>query len=272
MVRSRISAWTVSIARMCRRWGIVVCATWRTSVAFLTTGVFAAWQVYMGDEALIPARVFSGHRNVALICASAFFLNGPFQSVIYWLPVWFQTVLGVSPIESGTLYLPTVISDVLAAVIGSALVMQVGYWNPFLLFAEASASLGGGLLSTIYPTISYGHLIGYQIFGGLGYSLATAMVHIGLQSSMPNDIIPIGSSTLLTIISISCSVFLALGQLAFQNRLGSNLAPFVSRETIDKIILAGATNIATVVDENDLPIVIEQYGKSISQVFLCPSI
>lgn len=85
---------------------------------------------------------------------------------------------------------------------------------------------------------------------------------------MPNDIIPIGSSTLLTIISISCSVFLALGQLAFQNRLGSNLAPFVSRETIDKIILAGATNIATVVDENDLPIVIEQYGKSISQVFV----
>jgi MFS family permease len=172
----------VTMLLLALQWGGVQFA-WNSSTvigllvgAFATTGVFAAWQIYLGDEALIPSRVFSAHRNVALICGSAFFLNGPFQSVIYWLPIWFQTVLGVGPIESGTLYLPTVISDVLAAFIGSALVMQVGYWNPFLLFAEASASLGGGLLSTIHREISYGHLIGYQIFGGLGYSLATAMV------------------------------------------------------------------------------------------------
>ncbi|KAH9984224.1 major facilitator superfamily domain-containing protein [Xylariaceae sp. FL0662B] len=119
--------------------------------------VLFAGALYVGDNALIPPRVFNAHRN-------------------------FQTVLGVGPLENGTLYLPT---------------------NPFLLFAEGSASLEG-----------------------LGYSLATTMVHIALQSSMPKDIVPISSSTLLTFISISCSVFLALGQLVFQNRLLSNLLPF----------------------------------------------
>ncbi|KAI1809977.1 major facilitator superfamily domain-containing protein [Poronia punctata] len=266
-------AGAVTMLLLALQWGGVEFA-WNSSVvvgllvgAVVTFALFVPWQLRMDDDALIPPKVFSSHRNIGLICASAFFINGPFQSVIYWLPIWFQTVLGVGPLESGTLYLPTVISDVLAAFIGSALVMQVGYWNPFLLVAEAFAALGGGLLSTIYPSISLGHLIGYQIFGGVGYSLATAMVHIALQSSMPKELVPIGSSTLLTVISISCSVFLAVGQLIFQNRLFSNLSPLVSKDTIDEIIRVGARNIATVVGENDYPAVIEGYGKSITQVF-----
>jgi hypothetical protein len=139
-------------------------------------GLFVPWQLYMKDDALVPPRLFTAHRNVALICLSAFFVNGPFQLVIYWLPIWFQAVLGVSPTQSGIDYFPTVISDVLAALLGSGIVMSLGYWNPFLLFAEVMVCLGGGLLSTLYPTISAGHWIGYQIFGGIGYSLVTNMV------------------------------------------------------------------------------------------------
>ncbi|KAI8949229.1 major facilitator superfamily domain-containing protein [Xylaria longipes] len=266
-------AGAVSMLLFALQWGGID-YSWNSSTiiglfvgSFVTTMAFLSWQIYMQDDALIPPRLFTAHRNIWLICGSAFFINGPFQSVIYWLPIWFQAVLGASPIQSGTYYLPTVISDVLAAFIGSVLVMQIGYWNPFLLFAEASASLGGGLLSTIYPGISDGHLIGYQIFGGVGYSLATAMVHVALQSSLPKDIVPIGSSTLLTFISISCSVFLAIGQLIFQTRLISNLSPFISREAIDDIISVGARNIASVVNDEDFTIVIEQYGKSITQVF-----
>ena len=62
--------------------------------------------------------------------------------------------------------MPTVISDALASVIGASIVMQLGIWNPFLLFAKAMVCLGGGLLTTIYPGISDGHWIGYQIFAG----------------------------------------------------------------------------------------------------------
>jgi hypothetical protein len=124
---------------------------------------------------IIPPKLFH-NRNVWLICACGFFVNGPFQIIVYWLPIWFQVVLGISPTVSGVRYLPTVIADVLAAVIGAGIVMKVGYWNPFLLFGEAMICLGGGLLTTLYPGISVGHWIGYQIFGGMGYSLATNLI------------------------------------------------------------------------------------------------
>ncbi|KAI1761976.1 MFS general substrate transporter [Hypoxylon sp. FL1150] len=151
----------------------------------VVVALFIPWQLRLQDEALIPPRLFTSHRNVWLICASSFFVNGPFQAIIYWLPIWFQAVLGVSPTQSGVDYLPTVISDVLASFIGSAIVMQLGYWNPFLLLSECFVSIGGGLLSTLYPGINIGRWIGFQIFGGIGYSLATNLAHLRMQASFP---------------------------------------------------------------------------------------
>ena len=141
----------------------------------LTMLAFVPWQLYLQDTALIPPRLF-GNRNASLIFLSSVFVNGPFQTIVYWLPIWFQAVLGVSPEASGIRYLPTVISNALASMIGAGIVMQLGIWNPFLLFAEVMVCLGAGLLTTIHPGISDGHWIGYQIFGGIGYSLASNLV------------------------------------------------------------------------------------------------
>lgn len=163
-------------------WGGVTYA-WSSSVviglfigAGLMMGVFIAWSLYRQEEALIPPRLFTVNRNPALLCTAAFFINGPFQLVIYWLPIWFQGVLGSSPMQSGINYFPTVIADMLAAFLGSGIVMKLGWWNPFILFGEAMVCVGAGLLSTIYPDISGGHWVGYQIFGGVGYSLTSNLV------------------------------------------------------------------------------------------------
>lgn len=64
----------------------------------------------------------------------------------------------------------------MAAILGSALASQLGWWNPFLLFAEVMVCIGGGLLTTIYPNIPGRYWVGYQIFGGIGYSLASNLV------------------------------------------------------------------------------------------------
>ena len=154
----------------------------------VTFAIFVGWTIHRGDRALIPTRLFTASRNPALLCAAAFFVNGPFQAIIFWLPIWFQGVLGSSPTRSGVDFLPTVIADVLAAFIGAGLVTQLGFWNPFLLFAEAMVCLGGGLLTTLYPGISAGHWIGYQIFGGIGYSLASNLVSfLTREASMAQD-------------------------------------------------------------------------------------
>ncbi|KAI1355959.1 MFS general substrate transporter [Xylaria sp. FL0043] len=270
-------AGSITMLLLALTWGGVEHA-WNSSVevglflgAGLTFPLFVSWQIRRGEKALIPPRLFRINRNPALLCSAAFFVNGPFQVIIYWLPIWFQAVLRTTPTQSGINYFPTVIADVLAAFIGSGIVMALGWWNPFLLFAEASVSLGGGLLSTLYPGISDGHWIGYQIFGGIGYSLASNISHLGMQASLPQDLVPIGASTLLAVISTSCAVFNAVAQAVFQERAQINLGRVVPADTVKDIINAGALNFETLVAPDKLPLVINAYSRAITQLFYIPA-
>ena len=144
----------------------------------ITLAVFCWWQVRLQDTAMIPPRIFKSNRNAVLLVVSSFSMAGSFQVIIFWLPIWFQAVLGISPQESGIRFLPTVIADALTGIIGSGIVMQIGYWNPFILFGYILVCLGPGLLTTIFPGVSNGNLIGYQILGGVGYSLCSSLVSI----------------------------------------------------------------------------------------------
>lgn len=276
------------------QWGGTAFA-WSSSVivglfigAGVTFLVFAGWQVYMGDSALVPSNLFT-HRNVVLILCAGFLSNGPFQILVYWLPIWFQAVLGVTPTASGVRYLPTVISDVLAAFVGGGLAMKLGMWNPLLLFGNAAIALGAGLLSTIYPGVPDGHWIGFQIFIGVGYSLVTTMVsfllpdetlkarsltqspnkaHLGMQATLPVALVPVGTSTLLAVISSGCAVFLAVGQAVFQMRLVENLSAVVSANMVNAVLGIGATEIRSIVDQADLAAVVNAYGKAVTEVFV----
>ncbi|RYP09460.1 hypothetical protein DL764_001285 [Monosporascus ibericus] len=271
-------AGSIAMLLLALQWGGVAYA-WSSSVIvgmLVGFGVvmilFILWTLYRGEDALVPPRLFTVNRNPALLCAAAFFVNGPFQIIIYWLPIWFQGVLGASPTQSGINFFPTVVSDVLAAFIGSAMVKQLGWWNPFLLFAEAMVCLGGGLFTTIYPGISDGHWIGYQIFGGIGYSLASNLSHIAMQSSLPQDLVPLGASTLLSVISTSCAIFMAIGQAVFQRQLQVNLGTVIPGDVVDMIIDAGVTNMDSLVTAADRPAVIQRYSLSVTQTFYIPAV
>ncbi len=77
-----------------------------------------------------------------------------------------------------------------------------------------------------------------------------------MQASLPKELVPLGASNLLMVISTSCSIFLAIGQAVFNQRLRANLAPLVPSSVIDQIISLGATDFQRLLDPLDLPDVI----------------
>ncbi|KAJ8119220.1 hypothetical protein ONZ43_g3789 [Nemania bipapillata] len=270
-------AGSITMLLLALQWGGLEYA-WNSSVIiglFVGFGVvfilFVGWIIFRGDKGLIPPRIFTVNRNPALICTAAFFVNGPFQTIIYWLPIWFQGVLGTSPTQSGVNFFPTVVADVLAAFIGSALASQIGWWNPFVILGPVTVSIGSGLLTTLYPGISDGHWIGYQILGGIGYSLSSNLSHLAMQASLPQDLVPLGASTLLSIISTSCAIFVSVGQTVFQQQLKNNLGSVIPQDTVTKIIDSGVTDLSSLVDADQLPTVINKYSLSVTQVWYIPA-
>lgn len=79
-------AGSVTMLLLALQWGGTTYA-WKSSVVIglfigfgIVMSVFAVWQTYLQDDALIPPKI-STNRNVALIFLSALLANGPFQTV-----------------------------------------------------------------------------------------------------------------------------------------------------------------------------------------------
>lgn len=91
---------------------------------------------------------------------------------------------------------------------------------------------------------------------------------MGVQASLPPELVPLGATTFLFIISASCAIFLAIGEAIFQDRLTKNLTHVVPSALVEQIVSVGATSIRSVVPTNDLPAVIAAYSKAVTQVFV----
>lgn len=182
-------AGAVTMLLLALQWGGVV-YTWKSSVIIgllvgfgLVFAIFLGWQWYAADSALVPPRLFH-HRTVFLAFGACLIAPGGVATIIYYLPIWFQAVQGATPVSSGIRYLPSVISDVLTSIIGGAIVMKIGWYNPFYIFGVAILSIGSGLLTTLTPTTDVGRWIGYQILTGSGYSFLVTMASLPSQGKI----------------------------------------------------------------------------------------
>lgn len=85
-----------------------------------TLVLFMAWENRVGDSAMIP---FSILRKIVVWC-SCLVIGFFFASLLvfsYYLPIYFQTVKGVSPAMSGVYMLPSVLSQIVTAILSGVL-------------------------------------------------------------------------------------------------------------------------------------------------------
>jgi len=75
------------------------------------TAIFCAWNSHQGDLAMIP---FSMLRMPIMWagCCTLLLLSGTVFVTAYFLPLYFQGVLGDSPFQSGVHFLPTILTQV----------------------------------------------------------------------------------------------------------------------------------------------------------------
>ena len=66
----------------------------------------------------------------------------------YLLPLYFQSVQSSSPFTAGVHMLPSIISQLITAVLSGFAVSKLGYYLPWAIFSAVLSSVGSGLIST----------------------------------------------------------------------------------------------------------------------------
>ncbi|CVL05957.1 hypothetical protein FPRO06_13686 [Fusarium proliferatum] len=138
----------------------------------------AVHQQWKGEAATFPTRLLKNRTfSMFLVCDLCF--GGAQFTVLYYLPMWFQAVQGVSAAESGTRLLAMVASVIVVSVIAGGSAGVVGYLPPFVFFATIFSSVGAGMLYTLHPGISTFKWIGYQILFGAGSGTGIQQAIVG---------------------------------------------------------------------------------------------
>lgn len=77
---------------------------------------FVGIQIWLPDTATIPPRIMK-QRSIAAGVVFTLMVTAAMMTFNYYLPIWFQAIKSATPVHSGVMMLPTVISSAVASLI-----------------------------------------------------------------------------------------------------------------------------------------------------------
>ncbi|KAF5710312.1 major facilitator superfamily transporter [Fusarium globosum] len=241
----------------------------RIIVLFVVFGVslicVAVHQQWKGEAATFPTRLLKNRTfSMFLLCGLCF--GGAQFTVLYYLPMWFQAVQGVSAAESGTRLLAMVASVIVVSVIAGGSAGVVGYLPPFVFFATIFSSVGAGMLYTLHPGISTFKWIGYQILFGAGSGTGIQQAIVGVQVAVDHNDIAYATSAVMLVNTLAGSIFIAVSQTLFlgEMRRVTEMIPNLDRHTL----LGNFRSIRDKLDHQELDIAVNAYNRGITKAFL----
>ncbi|EIT74774.1 hypothetical protein AFCA_006656 [Aspergillus flavus] len=202
--------------------------------------IFTFSQIKLGDRATLPPGILK-RRSVLSATMFALFFGGAFFLLVYYVPIFFQSVKGSSAMKSGIQLLPLMLATVISSVLVGAFVTAAGYYTPFLIGSTAIAAIGTGLITTYSVDISTGKWIGYQILVGAGVGAGFQIPMTAVQTVLPPEDIPVGTAAVMFFQTLGGALFIAVGQSVFQNGLIDGIREFAPTVDPRAIVGAGAT-------------------------------
>ncbi|KAF1920050.1 major facilitator superfamily domain-containing protein [Ampelomyces quisqualis] len=233
--------------------------------AVLITGfIFIQWKKQ--EDATVPPRIFL-NRNVWGGAWFGAMLGASFFVMVYYLPIWFQAIKGVSATKSGIMNLPAILGLVIISMAAGVLVTVIGYYTPFMLASSVLMAIGAGLLSTLKVDSGSPQWIGYQFMFGAGVGFGMQQTLVAVQTCLPAADVAIGTATMMFTQTLGGALFISVGQNVFTNQLIKNLGTVVPDLDPSIVLVVGATELKNAIEAKFLPGVLVAYNLALTQVF-----
>ncbi|KAL5336875.1 MFS general substrate transporter [Aspergillus crustosus] len=232
----------------------------------LITAVFIGWEIYQKERAMVVPRLIT-QRALSIGSLYQFFFGGAYFTVLYYLPIYFQSIHDASPIGSGVDMLALIIPLTIAAIIQGFALAKIGIAPLFWIFGGALGAVGTGLFVTMDGDTSTGKWIGYQIIVGFvsGWTFQVALSNAQVRAA-PEDMSQV-SALINFAVTIGGSFFLSAAQCAFNNQLIKTLAARLPEIPAEIALGTGATQIREAFTETQIPIVLDAYVDGLQAVF-----
>ncbi|KAL9076715.1 MAG: hypothetical protein Q9161_000700 [Pseudevernia consocians] len=242
----------------------------RIIALFVVSGVlgvaFAGVQLWKGDNATVPPRILK-KRSIAFGSWFIFCLGGSFFILIYYIPIWFQAIKGVSAVESGIRNIPMILGLVVVSIISGVIITVLGYYTPFMILSSLLMATGAGLLSTFKVDTGHAMWIGFQAIYGFGVGAGMQQGVIAAQTVCSLNDIPTATAIMNFCLSLGGALLIAVGQNIFTTRLSTNLATNVPILNPAIVLKTGATSLRNAVGSDNIEGVLYAYNDALTDTY-----
>lgn len=174
----------------------------------------------------MPLRIFKDLSNLSAlgVCACDALV---FNSVAYFLPLYFQLVLEASPSTSGLYMLSIAIPLALISFFSGYIINHTGRFLEVLQSGLFLMTLGVGLLISLDSTLDLGKIIGILIIIGIGFGPNFHAPLIALQTRIQDNDLATGTAAFGFVRMVSGAIGVVVGQVVFQALMKRHFIDFI---------------------------------------------
>ncbi|KAM7216782.1 Major facilitator superfamily domain containing protein [Rhypophila decipiens] len=214
----------------------------------LVTYLLFAIRQRFAQYPIIPRRILA---TLSRICTFAVvFSHGTgFIAPVFFLPLYFQSVLGASPLQSGIWMLALAVSFTLSGIIMGIFIQKTGHYIWIIRASMRLFTLALGLMITFDEERNWAKIICFQVLlaAGIGASMQTLV--IAIQALIDVKDIGVATGTLNFIRNLATGVSVVVGQVILQGVLGGHGDELrqagIDEHVVDRLVNGGAIAAST---------------------------
>lgn len=194
-----------------------------TVICLIVFGI-ATWLIFIllqwrvARLPLFPLRIFQS-RSTAAILLVCFFHAIAYISAVFYLPLYFQAVLGATPLESGVWILALAIPLSIASVVCGVVILRTGHYLGLIIGGMFLLTLGLGLFIDLPDYRSWSRIVIYQIITSLGIGAVLQSPIVALQTRLQPKDIAAGTSAFQFLRQLSSGIGVVLGQVLLTSQI-----------------------------------------------------
>jgi predicted MFS family arabinose efflux permease len=184
----------------------------------LMVGLFVFIEKALARYPLMPLSIFQDKSNVAVFLV-AFAHSTVVIAGEYYLPLYFQAVQQASPLRSGVLILPMMITEATIDIATGIFIHQTGYYRGLIWVGTTTMTLGTGLYVTFQTDTSTATIIGLEIVASVGIACLFQTPVLAIQNTVSQADTATASAALSFVRNLATSLSIVLGGVVFQNSM-----------------------------------------------------
>jgi MFS family permease len=243
-------------------------------IAATVTGVILAVLFVLYEWKLValpimPLRLYRAPHCWALYLQS--FLTGlAYFGNFFYLPIYFQSILRYSPLVSGALILPVVITSSVGSILSGQYMARVGSYMHCILLGFILWTLGSGLTLLFNRNTGLGPLIVILIVEGAGIGLTLQPTLVGMYANSRSEDRAVTTGLRNFIRTIGGAFGLVISGVTLSNTLSTNLG---REEYASDQLIAELTSSTYALDALDLSMgqqeqVLDVYMSGLHYIFI----